>query len=132
MIATTYRFSIRPEDPRLKGADIRVLLEQATEEAVADARSEKHEISAQAELEGGFGGLGEVTVVLSLIVHAGAEVAKTAALAAAGAAGKMFFEKYLAPQLRKHTILSSHLRPATAAHRGPGKKSSKNKSAKHL
>jgi hypothetical protein len=100
-----FRFVISNQDPNATEADVRKLLQQATEEAVKAARA-KLNTEATAELEGGFFGLGETAVILA-ILHVAKAGAGAIALGAAGEAGKEFYKKYLAPQLRKLNLLPS-------------------------
>ena len=56
--SSVLRFQIQPQDKKLNEADFRRLLEEATREAEAAARQE-HAVSAQVQVPGAFGGVGE-------------------------------------------------------------------------
>jgi hypothetical protein len=121
----TYHFTLTPQDSTLDERRIRELLESITAEAVEQAMKDGDEVEAKADLQGGFGGLGEIAAVLIFLAKSGA-VAKVVATAeagatlaakglvagASGAAGKAFFDKYLKPRLIKKNILPSDLQSA--------------------
>jgi hypothetical protein len=121
----TYHFTLTPQDSTLDERRIRELLESITAEAVEQAMKDGDEVEAKADLQGGFGGLGEIAAVLIFLAKSGA-VAKVVATAEAGAtlaakglvegassaAGIAFFNKYLKPRLIKKNILPSDLQSA--------------------
>jgi hypothetical protein len=118
----TYHFTLTPQNATLDERRIRELLESITAEAVEQAMRDGGEVEAKTELQGGFGGLGEIAAVLIFLAKSGA-VAKVVATAeagatlaakglvegASGAAGKAFFDKYLKPRLIKKNLLASDL-----------------------
>jgi hypothetical protein len=99
-----FRFAIRNEDPSATEADIRKRLKKATKKALAEA--DKRPSKASTELEGGFFGIGEAAVIL-FVVHAVEAGTAAAALGAATAAGKDFYESFLKKQLLKVNLLPS-------------------------
>jgi hypothetical protein len=99
-----FRFAIRNEDPTATEADIRKRLKKATKKALEEA--DKRTVEASTELEGGFFGIGEAAVIL-FVVHAVEAGAAAAALGAATAAGKDFYENVLKKQLLKVNLLPS-------------------------
>jgi hypothetical protein len=113
------RFNIQPQDSRLDEAQIRRLLEEATNDAETAARQE-HAVSAKLQVPGAFGGLGEITIAVHLLLpyldpllpylkDAGKEVVSGVFTAA----GEYFFHQYLAPRLRKRNLLPSRARVET-------------------
>jgi len=140
-VEQTYRFTISPQDASLTEARIRKLLAQATAEAEKEAQEKGSGVAATSGLEGGFGGVGEITALLILAAKsatgakviaaagAGAKIVGKAALGGVGAAGgKLFFDKYLAPRLRKLNLLPSNLKVVEkTAKRVPRKKPGKPK-----
>jgi len=102
-----FRFAIRNEDPGATEADIRKRLKKATKEALEEA--DKRPSEATAELEGGFFGIGEAAVIL-FVVHAVEAGTAAAALGAATAAGKDFYQNFLKKQLLKVNLLPSKLK----------------------
>jgi hypothetical protein len=120
---------VRNEDPKAKPADVRRRLNQAVEEAVTAAKKNDVRVNAKAETEGGFFGLGEMAVIL-VIAHAAKAGAGAFALGAAGAAGKSFFEDFLAPRLRKLNLLPAKLEEILAKTKPrPAKKKVRKKSS---
>ena len=105
-----YRFSLEVVDPELKPDDILNFVEEALREALAESDAAG---AADVALEGGFFGIGELSVVL---------IIKTAAALAGGAfvtgmgkkAGEFFFEEYLAPKLRRKNLLPGELKKLPA------------------
>ena len=61
----TYHFTLTPQDSTLDERRIRELLESITAEAVEQAMKDGDEVEAKADLQGGFGGLGEIAAVLT-------------------------------------------------------------------
>ena len=102
-----FRFAIRNEDPAATEADIRKRLKKATKKALEKAK--KRTVEASTELEGGFFGIGEAAVIL-FVVHAVEAGTAAAALGAATAAGKDFYENVLKKQLLKVNLLPSKLK----------------------
>ena len=118
----TYQFTLTPQDSTLDERRIGEILEAATAEAVAEANRDGYQLEAKTELQGGFGGLGEIAAALLFLAksaavakllataHAGAAVAaKGLVEGASGAAGKAFFDKYLKPRLIKKNVLPSEV-----------------------
>ena len=121
------RFEITPQTASLDDSRIRDLLEKATVEAVEEATKDGYSLEARPEVEGGFGGIGELTVLI-LLLSKSAAVAKGAAIAKAvvtagakaggkaaiegiaGATAKLFFDKYLKPRLLRLNLLPSEPR----------------------
>jgi len=135
-----FRFVLRNEDPKAKPTDVKRRLNEAVNDAVKAAKQNNVAIKVKAETEGGFFGLGEMAVVLA-IAHAAKAGAGLFAAGAVGAAGKSFFEDYLAPRLRKLNLLPAKLEeiPATtkpgratknAVQRQPAHKRTKKKSSR--
>jgi hypothetical protein len=116
------------EDPQLTEERVFYLLEKATCEAVDAAKRKLHKLEPVTEIEGGFGGLGQPTVVLALL-HAAEAGVKAAALGASASVGKMFFEEFLAPRLRKLNLLPSkfHLANPKRSPRSASRAKSKRK-----
>ena len=81
----TYQFTLTPQDSTLDERRIGEILEAATAEAVDEAIRDGYEVEAKTELQGGFGGLGEIAAALVFLAKSGA-VAKLLATAHAGAA----------------------------------------------
>lgn len=142
----TYQFTLTPQDSTLDERRIGEILEAATAEAVEEAIRDGYEVEAKTELQGGFGGLGEIAAALVFLAksgavakllataHAGATVAaKGLVEGASGAAGKAFFDKYLKPRLIKRNLLPSEVQSAssssvtTAKAPAKGKKKAKGK-----
>jgi hypothetical protein len=107
-LTATFRFVINNEDPNATKAEVLNRLQTATLQAVEAARAELN-AEATAEAEGGTGGLGETAVILALW-HAAKVGAGAFATGMASAAGKKFYEKYLAPRLRELNLLPSKLK----------------------
>ena len=117
----SYRFALSPQDASLTDAQVRKLLEKATTEAAAAAKEDGFVVKARSGAEGGFLGIGEITILLTLAaksamvakIVASAEVAaEKAGEGVAGAGGAYFFNHYLAPRLRKMNLLPSKFRAA--------------------
>ena len=123
----TYRFVLSVEDRSLTGVQVKKLVQQATQEASDAAGERLMGLQPSTELEGGFAGLGEATVILAL-VHAVKAGAIAASVGASSAAGKMFFEEFLAPRLRKLNLLPSKFHPLP---RGDGIRGSQKESRGH-
>ena len=81
-----------------------------TAEAKLKDAGGRSDIDAKAQFEGGFFGAGETVVVL-WILHALKVGGVAFAKGAVGAAGKSFYDNYLAPQLRKRNLLPSKDEP---------------------
>jgi hypothetical protein len=113
-----FRFAIRNEESGATEADIRKRLKKATKKALEEA--DKRPSEASAELEGGFFGMGEAAVIL-FVVHAVEAGTAAAALGAATAAGKDFYQNFLKKQLLKVNLLPSKLKaiPPKAAQAEP-------------
>jgi hypothetical protein len=122
-----FRFNVSVQDSSLSVKDLRGRLASTTREALAEAQTKLGVIRAKTEKAGGFGGVGETAVILAFIVKALKVGAVAAGTGAAGAAGKMFFEKYLAPRLIKLDLLPSKFRriPTPQSPRASKKTSSK-------
>ena len=118
-----FRFVIRNEDPGAKPADVRRRLDDALQDALRAALEDGLALTAKAETEGGFFGVGETAVILA-ILHAAKAGAGAFALGAAGAAGKGFYEGYLAPKLRKLNLLPAKLEQLPDKKSTPAKKKS--------
>jgi hypothetical protein len=131
-VEAAYRFSISPQDAALTEPRIQELLAKATKEAEADAKQDGYDVQAKSGLEGKFLGLGEATALLILVgkstaaakvwvaAEAGSKILAKAVLEGAGVAGgKLFFDKYLAPRLRKMNLLPSKFQPARKASSSP-------------
>jgi len=99
------RFHLQNVDPSADDETVRRLFDEAIEAATEKVGADSG-ITAKAEFEGKFLGVGETAVVL-WIVHA----LKVGGIAfftgTAGAAGKYFFDHYLAPELTKRNLLPS-------------------------
>jgi hypothetical protein len=132
---SAYRFALSPQDSSLSEAKVRKLLAKATADAVTEARKKDDSVHAQAELEGGFGGIGELAALLIFAAKSatgakviGAVTTGTAALGTAVATGagteggKFFFNKYLKPRLLKLNVLPSKFRATGATAPKPAKK----------
>jgi hypothetical protein len=106
------RFQLQNVDPSADDETVRRLFDEAVEAATQAAGTDS-EITAKAEFEGKFLGVGEIAVVL-WIVHA----LKVGGVAfyggAAGAAGKYFFDHYLAPELTKRNLLPAKVEEVKA------------------
>ncbi len=117
----SYRFALSPQDALLTDAQVRRLLGKATTEAAKAAQEDGFAVKAKSGAEGGFLGIGEISILLTLAAKS-AVVAKIVAAAevaaektgegVAGAAGAYFFNHYLAPRLRKMNLLPSKFRVA--------------------
>jgi hypothetical protein len=97
----SFRLSIRPVGPPPSDATLRKLVKEATAAALEEARKESHDLEAEAIVEGGFLGVGEVAVVLIVKYVGGVVVAAVAKRAA---------EKlvdHFADQLRKRNVQPS-------------------------
>jgi hypothetical protein len=81
-------------------------------QAAIEEAGGKSAIEPKAEFEGGFLGAGETIVVL-WILHALKVGGVAFGTGAMGAAGKSFYEDFLAPQLRKRNLLPSKLEKVT-------------------
>ena len=143
-----FRFSISSQDASLTKAQIRALVAQATKDAEEEAKKDGEAIEVKSGLPGGFGGIGEAVVVLTLLaktatgakIIAGAVAAgKTIGGAFAGgtatAGGKYFFDKYLAPRLKSANLKPSKFQAtskpaAPAAKKTAPSAASKKKAAK--
>lgn len=102
-----WEFRIKTVSPALAEKDVRSLLEEALQEALAEARqSENWDADTRAELRGAFGGAGELVAFLGLVM-------KSFAGGAAGAAGKHFFDNYLKPKLEQRGLFPSGLKRKT-------------------
>lgn len=103
------RFHLQNVDPGASEESVRELFDKALDAAIQDAGG-RSDIDAKGEFEGGFLGAGEVVVVL-WILHALKVGGLAFGTGTAGAAGKAFYEDYLAPQLRKRNLLPSNVEP---------------------
>ncbi|HKV10410.1 MAG TPA: hypothetical protein VJ725_19875 [Thermoanaerobaculia bacterium] len=102
-----WEFQIKTVSPALAEKDVRKLLEEALQEALAEARQKQGgDLDARAELRGAFGGAGEL---VALLVFLG----KAVLGGAAGAAGKHFFDSYLKPKLERRGLFPSGLKRET-------------------
>jgi hypothetical protein len=120
--AIAYTFGVKPLDSSMNRAAVSRAVTKATRDALAEARGDDGRLRATPQLTGGLGGVGEAAVLL--FVWKAAKVAGGAALAGAGsAAGKAFFENYLAPRLRKLNLLPHGFR--AVAPKPSGKKPQK-------
>jgi hypothetical protein len=117
----SYRFALSPQDASLTDAQVRKLLGKATTEAEEAAKEDGFVVKARSGAEGGFLGIGEITILLTLaaksamvakIVAAAEVAAEKAGEGVAGAGGAYFFNHYLAPRLRKMNLLPSKFRAA--------------------
>jgi hypothetical protein len=139
-----YRFAISPQDAALTSAKVKKLLAVATTEAAEEALADGYDLQAKSDLEGGFLGAGEITALLVLAAKS-ATVAKIVAAAEAGgkllaksavggvgaAGGKLFFDKYLSPRLRKMNLLPSKFQPARKESPAATKKKKKRGGKRH-
>ena len=128
MSQETYQFTLTPQDSTLDERRIGEILEAVTAEAVEEAVRDGYEVEAKSELQGGFGGLGEIAAALVFLAksgavakllataHAGATVAaKGLVEGASGAAGKAFFDKYIKPRLIKKNVLPSEMQNTSSS-----------------
>lgn len=97
------RFNIQNVDPSADEETVKRLFHEALEAAVNE---DAEAINVKPEFQGNFLGVGETIVVL-WIVHALKVGAAAAGTGVATAAGKDFYENFLAPQLRKRNLLPS-------------------------
>lgn len=103
----SWEFRIKTVSPALAEKDVRRLLEEALQEALAEARQVKDtDVDARAELRGAFGGAGEL--IASLLF-----VTKALVGGVAGAAGKSFFDSYLKPKLEQRGLFPSSFKRKT-------------------
>jgi hypothetical protein len=113
------RFNIRRQDSKLDSTAIRRLVEEATKEAEAAASADNAE-SAKVQMPGAFGGVGELAFAVHLLLpylqpllpylqEAGKELAGGVMTGA----GEYFFQRYLAPRLRKRNLLPSKVEVKT-------------------
>ena len=109
----TLKFHLQNVDPGASDETVLRLFDEALAAAIEDAGG-KSDIDAKAQFEGGFFGAGETVVVL-WILHALKVGGVAFAKGAAGAAGKSFYDSYLAPQLRKRNLLPSKDEPVAPA-----------------
>jgi hypothetical protein len=124
-----------PIDPQLADTSqkhlqetVKRALDEAIQEANADTKAKyDFDLKAEPEVEGGFGGVGEAAILLTLlhILKAGGILA---AKGGAGAAGAAFVNAYLVPKLRAWNILPGDPQQVAAKQKTPEKKSSKKKS----
>lgn len=107
LVGEGWEFEIKTVSPALAEKDVRRLLQEALQEALAEARQGQGEdIDARAELRGAFGGAGELVALLVF-------VGKAVLGGAAGAAGKYFFDSYLKPRLEQRGLFPSGLKRET-------------------
>jgi hypothetical protein len=99
------RFHLQNVDSGASEETVRHSFDEAMEAAIEEAGG-KAGIDAKAEFEGGFLGVGETVVVL-WILHALKVGGVAFGTGAMTAAGKSFYEDFLAPQLRKRNLLPS-------------------------
>jgi hypothetical protein len=123
-----FRFVVHNQTPGASESEIRKSLQEAIDDAVKAAHPQL-QLKATAEPEGGFGGLGETAVILA-VLHSAKVAAGTFALGALTAAGKTFFDDFLAPQLRKRNLLPAKMESLNRQESSPSKKTSKKKSSK--
>lgn len=98
-----YRFDIKVLEPGLDGAEVQHRIDEATRDALAGLDLQAD--AAEVQLEGGFAGIGELSV--SLLVT----TLVLAALSGAGkAAGEYFVKELLIPRLRKVNLLATRVR----------------------
>ena len=102
-----FRFHLQNVDPSANEEAVQRSFDEAMQAAIKEA-GVPTATSPKAEFEGGFLGAGETVVVL-WILHALKVGTAAAATGAATAAGKSFYEDFLAPQLRKRNLLPSKL-----------------------
>jgi hypothetical protein len=105
------RFHLQNLDPGASEKVVRQSFDDAMKAAI-EAAGDKSNIEAKAEFEGGFLGVGETVVVL-WILHALKGAGIAFGTGAVTAAGRSFYEDYLAPQLRKRNLLPSKLEEIT-------------------
>lgn len=119
---------VTSQDPGLNEIRIRDLLEQATKQAVAAVPRGQGTFKALTFVEGGFAGIGEISVGLKLLVP----VLKDIGAGGLGAAGAFFFNEYLAPRLRNLNLLPSkfHTVPAVVTPKKPALKGSRRLNSK--
>jgi hypothetical protein len=110
-------FCLPPNTPELVWRRIQKLLNQATAEAIKQAKKDGYRVEAKAGLECGFGGVGELAALLvpaksatgakiiAAVGKGGAVVGKAILGGAGAAGGKLLFDKYLAPKLVKLNLL---------------------------
>jgi hypothetical protein len=101
------RFHLQNLDPSADVDAVRRSFDDAMQAAIEEAGGES-KIKPKAEFVGGFLGVGETVVVLWILhaLKAGGVAFGTGAMTAAG---KSFYEDFLAPQLRKRNLLPSKL-----------------------
>ena len=104
-----FRFHLQNVDPGSSEESVRELFDEALDAAIQNAGG-KSDIDAKGEFEGGFLGAGEAVVIL-WILHALKVGGAAFGTGAAAAAGKAFYEDYLAPQLRRRNLLPSKIEP---------------------
>ena len=107
------KFHLQNVDPGASDETVQRLFDEALAAAIQDAGG-KSDIDAKAEFEGGFFGAGETVVVL-WILHALKVGGVAFGTGAATAAGKSFYDDFLAPQLRKRNLLPSKDEPVAQA-----------------
>jgi hypothetical protein len=107
------KFHLQNVDPGASGETVQRLFDEALAAAIEEAGG-KSDIDAKAEFEGGFFGAGE-TVVILWILHALKVGGVAFGTGAATAAGKSFYDDFLAPQLRKRNLLPSKDEPLAQA-----------------
>jgi hypothetical protein len=107
-----FRFHLQNVDSGASEETVRHSFDEAMAAAIEKAGG-KADIDAKADFEGGFFGVGETVVVL-WILHALKVGGVAFGTGAMSAAGKSFYEDFLAPQLRKRNLLPSKIEAVAA------------------
>jgi len=107
-------FRIHPTNPDQSADDVRRLLDEAIQEAVAEASDVER---ARAEIPGAFAGVGETLVILVVLLG------KAAVGGVGAAAGKHFYDAVLKPRLQRKNLVPSEAkeRPAGGKEAGADK-----------
>lgn len=100
-----FRFHLQNVDSGASEETVRRSFDEAMVAAIEEAGG-KGNINVKAEFEGGFLGVGETVVVL-WVLHALKVGGVAFGTGAMTAAGKSFYDDFLAPQLRKRNLLPS-------------------------
>jgi hypothetical protein len=102
-----YTFTLDVLDTRMPESDLRRAISESTQGALEDLKLDSSLIDA--DLEGGFAGLGEVAVLL--VMKKVGTIVATGVLAGAGQrVGEFFFDQYIAPRLRARNLLPKGFR----------------------
>jgi hypothetical protein len=102
-----YAFSLEVIEPYLSEQRLRELIQEAVEEGLKEIKVDPD--LAEADLEGGFAGVGEVAVIL-LLKKIGIMIGTGFIAGASEKAGEHFFEQFVAPKLRARNLLPKGLR----------------------